>query len=117
MLVMVPVSPIETQWPHTHAACRVERHVETLRRGEVVKRAHDQTVYVGSFSFEVHTPECVQKLIRGYWGIDNQLHHPKDRSMAEDRRHLAGKPHLLMKLLASTTLANGERCRAPYKIS
>jgi len=151
ILEMLPVSPMETKWPHTHTACRVERHVEKLRRGEVVERTHDQSLYVGSFPFEAHTPECVQKLIRGHWGIENQLHHPKDRSMDEDRcrasetgigrviscirglvaqvsrrtkeslavirRRLAGKPHLLMKVLTSTTLANWERCCTPYKIS
>ncbi len=26
-LEMVPISPLETSWPHTHTACRVKRHV------------------------------------------------------------------------------------------
>lgn len=149
ILEMVPISPLETQWPHTHAAFRVERHVEKLRRGEVVERTHDTSIYVGSFSFETHAPERVQQLIRGHWGIENELHHPKDRSMDEDRcrasetgigrviscirglvalvarrtkeslavirRRFAGKPHLLLKLLDSNTLASWEQRCTPYK--
>ena len=148
-LEMVPISPLETSWPHTHTACRVKRHVEKLRRGEVVECTYDESIYVGSFSFETKTPEQAQQLIRGHWGIENGLHHPKDRSMDEDRcraseagigrvvscirglvalvsrrtkeslavirRRFAGKPHLLMKLLASTTLAGWEQCCTPYK--
>ena len=151
ILEMVPISPLETQWPHTHTACRVERYVEKLRGEEVVERTHDVSIYVGSFSFATHAPERVQQLIRGHWGIENELHHPKDRSMDEDRcrasetgigrvvscirglvamvsrrtkeslavirRRFAGKPHLLMKLLASTTLAGWEQRCSPYKTS
>ena len=149
VLEMIPVSPSETQWPHTHVACRVERRVEKLRRGEVVERTRDQSIYVGSFSFETYTPEQVQQFIRGHWSIENQLHHVKDRSMDEDRcrasetgigrviscirglvalisrrtkeslavirRRFAGKPHLLIKLLASPTLASWEKRCCPYK--
>ena len=149
ILEMIPISPLETQWPHTHVACRVERHVEKLRRGEVVERTHDQSIYVGTFAIDTCTPERVQQFARGHWGIENGLHHPKDRSMDEDRctasetgigrvvscirglvalvsrrtkeslavirRRFAGKPHLLINLLASTTLANWEQRCKPYK--
>ena len=84
-LEMVPISPMETQWPHTYVACRVDRHVEKLRRGEVVERTEEQSLYVASFAFDRYTPERVLEFIRGHWGIENELHHPKDRSMDEDR--------------------------------
>jgi predicted transposase YbfD/YdcC len=84
-LQMVPISPTDTGWPHTYLACRVDRDVEKLRRGQVVERSHEHSLYVASFPFNAHEPERVLALIRGHWGIENQLHHPKDRSMDEDR--------------------------------
>jgi hypothetical protein len=82
---MVPTSPIETSWPHTYLACRVERDRQLLRRGEVVEHSHEQSYYVASFPVTAHEPEKVLQLIRGHWGIENELHHVKDRSMDEDR--------------------------------
>lgn len=84
-LEMVPLSPIETDWPHTNVACRVERDRQLLRRGEVVEHTHDVSYYVGSFPVSSRQPEQVLQQIRGHWGIENELHHPKDRSMDEDR--------------------------------
>lgn len=84
-LQIVPISPTETHWPHTHVACRVERDRELLRRGETVEHSHEQSLYVGSFPITTHTPERVLRYIREHWGIENRLHHPKDRSMDEDR--------------------------------
>jgi len=84
-LQMVPLSPIETGWPHTHVACRVERDRQLLRRGEVVEHTHEVSHYVGSFPMTSREPQQALQLIRGHWGVENELHHPKDRSMDEDR--------------------------------
>jgi hypothetical protein len=84
-LEMVPVSPLQTAWPHTHVACRVKRHVERLRRGQVVNCSDETALYVATFPFEAYTPARVLRFIRDHWNIENQLHHPKDRSLDEDR--------------------------------
>lgn len=89
-LEMVPLSPMETGWPHTHVACRVERDRQLLRRGELVGHTHEVSHYVGSFHANARSPEEVLKLVRGHWGIENELHHPKDRSMNEDRCRASG---------------------------
>lgn len=150
-LEMVPISPIETGWPHTHLACRVERERQLLRRGEVVEHTYEQSFYVATFAATTHEPERVLLFIRGHWGIENELHHAKDRSMNEDRcrasesgigrvmsclrslvaqvsrrtpeslgvirRRFAGRPHLLLKLLTSSSLADWERQHSPYKMA
>ena len=82
---MVPTSPIDTNWPHTHVACRITRDRETMRRGQVVTRSHEEALYVGSFAATTFTPEKVLDLARAHWSIENCLHHRKDRSMDEDR--------------------------------
>jgi predicted transposase YbfD/YdcC len=82
---VVPTSPIETGWPHTHVACRVTRDTEIMRRGEVVGERHEQVFYVGSFATTTYTAEKTLGMTRGHWSIENCLHHRKDRSMDEDR--------------------------------
>jgi hypothetical protein len=147
-LEMVPLSPLETGWPHTHLACRVERDRELLRRGQVIAHTHEVSYYAGSFPVTAREPRTVLQLTRGHWGIENELHHPKDRSMDEDRCRasqsgigrilaclrgllaqlsrrtkeslgvircrFARRAELLVKLLASRSLADWERCCTPY---
>jgi predicted transposase YbfD/YdcC len=99
---MAPISPAKTGWPHTHTACRVTRERQLIRRGEIVKTSHEQVVYIGSFSADSRSPEQVLKLVRGHWGIENCLHHRKDRSMDEDRnRASASKTGRVMCCLRS----------------
>lgn len=148
-LDMVPLSPVESGWPHTQVACRVERDRRQLRRGEVVGHGQEVAYYVGSFPADSRSPFQVLQLVRRHWGIENELHHPKDRSMDEDRCRaseagigrtlscirglvaqisrrtkdslgvcrcrFALKPHLLLKMLESPSLAEWERRCTPYK--
>jgi len=81
---LVPVTPEDTGWPHTHSACRVTRSRELLRKGEVVGRSDETSLYVGSFSSARISSEAAARVIRGHWTIENCLHHRKDRSMSED---------------------------------
>jgi len=82
---LVPTSPVETGWPHTHAVCRVIRDRETVRRGQTVTQSHEEALYVGTFAATTYTAEQVLHLTRAHWSIENCLHHRKDRSMDEDR--------------------------------
>lgn len=86
---VVPISPPDSKWPHTHTACRVTRERELVRRGEVVERSREEILYVASFAPATHSPEDILRLVRGHWGIENRLHHRKDRSMDEDRNRAA----------------------------
>lgn len=90
-LEMVPATPVETGWPHTHVVCRVSRQRETRRRQQTVSTSCEQAYYVGSFAASTHTPQRVLELIRGHWGIENRLHHRKDRSMDEDRNRASSR--------------------------
>lgn len=87
---MAPILPWQTDWPHTHTAFRISRERQLLRRDKVVEKSQEQVVYVGSFAVDVHSPEKVLALVRGHWGIENRLHHRKDRSMDEDRCRASG---------------------------
>ena len=82
---MASILPCQTAWPHTHTACRITRERQLIRKGKRVETSHEQVIYVGSFAVDVHSPGNVLGLSRGHWGIENGLHHRKDRSMDEDR--------------------------------
>ena len=84
-LEMTGIFPWQTGWPHTHTVCRVTRKRHQIRRGEIVSESFEDVVYVASFPIDKYTPEKVLALSRGHWGIENSLHHRKDRSMDEDR--------------------------------
>lgn len=90
-LEMTSVLPWQTQWPHTHTACRVTRERRQIRRGESVSNSFEEVLYVASFPVDRHTPEKVLEFTRGHWGIENCLHHRKDRSMDEDRNRASAK--------------------------
>ena len=90
-LEMAPLLPGQTGWPHTHVACRVTRRRRQIRRGEVVGESELRIIYVGSFAADKYSADTVLKMIRGHWGIENGLHHRKDRSMDEDRCRSAAK--------------------------
>ncbi len=148
---MAPILPWQSGWPHTHTACRITRERQRIRRGKIVETSHEQVIYIGSFAIDVHSPEKVLELSRGHWGIENALHHRKDRSMDEDRcrasaqktgrvmcclrsiaalvlgrageslsvvqRRFSRKIHLILGLLACSSLAEWERRYKPYKLA
>jgi len=96
------ILPAQTGWPHTHTACRVIRERQQIRRGQTVGESREQVIYIGSFAADTYSPERVLALIRGHWGIENGLHHRKDRSMDEDRcRSAASKTGRVMCCLRS----------------
>lgn len=82
---MTGILPRQTGWPHTHTVCRVTRERKKVRRGEVISKSYEEVLYVASFAIDKHAPEKVLSFSRGHWGIENSLHHRKDRSMDEDR--------------------------------
>ena len=60
---LAPVLPWQTQWPHTHMACRITRERERIRDGETVGTSTETAIYVGSFAADVHAPERVLGLV------------------------------------------------------
>ena len=86
---MTAILPWQTGWPHTHTVCRITRKRKKIRRGEIISKSYEEVLYVASFAIDKYTPEKVLSFSRGHWGIENSLHHRKDRSMDEDRNRAA----------------------------
>lgn len=105
---IAPASPVDTAWPHTFAACGVFRRREILRDGRVVDVQEETSLYVCTFAWTTHSPERVLGFVRGHWGIENRLHHRKDRSLDEDRNRASargcGRVMCTLRSLAATVL-------------
>ena len=64
---------------------RLERQVQTVRQGEVIKQTHEVAFPFTSLWSEEAGPIQLQELIRDHWSIENGRHHRRDRAQDEDR--------------------------------
>ena len=64
---------------------RVDRKVDHLRRGKVVKHTEETAYAVTSLWTDEASPDRLQALVRSQWKIENGQHHRRDRTQDEDR--------------------------------
>lgn len=64
---------------------RIERKVDEVRRGQVIKHTEETVFGVTSFLPEEAGPERLLELARAHWKIENGQHHRRDRTQDEDR--------------------------------
>lgn len=64
---------------------RVQRVVDTLRKGKVIKHTEEVVYFMTSWLPEEASPEVLLELIRDHWSIENGQHHRRDRTQDEDR--------------------------------
>jgi predicted transposase YbfD/YdcC len=64
---------------------RIQRDVQTVRRGKVIKETHEATFPFTSLWPEEIGPDQLQELTRDHWSIENGQHHRRDRTQDEDR--------------------------------
>ena len=64
---------------------RVQRVVDTLRKGKAIKHTEEVVYFVTSLLPEEASPAVLLKLIRDHWSIENGQHHRRDRTQDEDR--------------------------------
>ena len=80
-----PVTPETLGLAGAAQVIRVERDVQQLRRGQVVKETHEVAFPFTSFWPDEAGPAQLQELVRGHWTIENGQHHRRDRTQDEDR--------------------------------
>ena len=61
-----------------------------LREGLAPKEA-EVRYYAADLRRDQASPQRLAEIIRGHWGIENRLHHPKDRTWLEDRHWVKNK--------------------------
>lgn len=64
---------------------RIERIVDKIRKGKVVKHTDEIVYAITSFLPEEASPERLLALARDHWKIENGQHHRRDRTQDEDR--------------------------------
>jgi predicted transposase YbfD/YdcC len=64
---------------------RLERDVQTVRQGKVIKQTHEVAFPFTSLWTEEAGPSQLQELIRDHWSIENGQHHRRDLAQDEDR--------------------------------
>lgn len=64
---------------------RIERKVDEVRRGQVIKHSEEIAYQVTSLWPEEAGPERLLELVRGQWKIENGQHYRRDRTQDEDR--------------------------------
>jgi predicted transposase YbfD/YdcC len=64
---------------------RIERRVNTVRKGRVSKTTTQVVYAVSSRWSDQITPDQLLALARDHWTIENRQHHRRDRTQDEDR--------------------------------
>jgi predicted transposase YbfD/YdcC len=83
---------------------RIDRKVQTLRQGRVIKTTVETASLVTSLWAEEADPPKLLDLVRGYWAIETKQHYRRDHTQREDhcqvRHTIAARNLSLMRSLA-----------------
>ena len=99
---------------------RIDRHVEILRRGRVVKVTDEAFYGVTSLWTEEAAPEFLLERVREYWGIEIKQHYRRDHTQREDHcqvRHPDAARNLSLMRSASIFLYEDQRPKRSGKQS
>jgi hypothetical protein len=81
----VPIAPLTLGLAGAAQLLRIERDVQHVRRGQVIKHTHEVAFPFTSLWPEEASPDQLQELTRDHWSIENGQHHRRDRTQDEDR--------------------------------
>ena len=81
----VPTDPETVGLAGAAQLIRIERRVQTLRKGQVIKDTTEVAYLVTSFWADEASPEQLLHWARVHWSIENGQHFRRDRTQDEDR--------------------------------
>lgn len=99
---------------------RVDRKVQFLRKGRVVKTTDDTVYGVTSLWPEEAAPEVLLQGVREYWAIEIKQHYRRDHTQREDHcqvRHTAAARNLALMRSAAIFLYERQRWKRSGKRS
>jgi hypothetical protein len=99
----VPVLPEEVVFAGAAQLVRIERRVDKVRKGRVIKTTIEVVYAVTSRGPDQTTPDQLLALARDHWTIENRQHYRRDRTQDEDRC-LVRKPRSARNLALFRTL-------------
>src|SRR3974390_1600435 len=80
-----PILPQQVALAGAAQLIRIERRVDTVRKGRLLKSTRDVVYAVTSCWTEHTTPHQLLAWARDHWTIENRQHHRRDRTQDEDR--------------------------------
>jgi hypothetical protein len=80
-----PLTPQDVALAGAAQLIRIERHVQTVRRGRVIKTTLEIVYAITSRWSDEASPEQLLAIARDHWTIENRQHHRRDRTQDEDR--------------------------------
>lgn len=84
-LVCCPINPSTIGLAGATQLIRIERDVQFLRKGKVIKTTHEVVFAVTTLWEDEASPKQLLELSRSHWSIENRQHHRRDRTQDEDR--------------------------------
>jgi len=99
----VPIQPQDVALAGAAQLIRIERRVDTVRKGRVIKTTTEVVYALTSRWTDQATPDQLLALARDHWTIENRQHHRRDRTQDEDRC-LVRKPRSARNLSLFRTL-------------
>ena len=81
----VPILPQEVALAGAAQLVRIERRVDKVRKGRVIRTTSEVVYAVTSHWTNQITPDQLLALARDHWTIENRQHHRRDRTQDEDR--------------------------------
>jgi hypothetical protein len=66
-------------------AVRLHRHVQHVRKGQVIKETDEVAFALTTFTPDEAGPEQLLQVARDHWSIENGQHYRRDRTQDEDR--------------------------------
>ena len=99
----MPIQPQDVALAGAAQLIRIERRVDTVRKGRVIKTTSEVVYAVTSRWTDQITPDQLLALARDHWTIENRQHHRRDRTQDEDRC-LVRKPRSARNLSLFRTL-------------
>lgn len=107
-------------WPHLGQVFRIERRFTYLKDGSI----HSEVVYgLTDLRPEDASPDQLLSYVRDYWGIENKLHYPRDKTLHEDgtrmtcanqAQAMAAINNLIIALIAHAGWSNLPKARRYY---
>jgi len=81
----MPIDPATMGLAGAAQLIRIERHVQVLRKGEVIKESTEVAFLVTSLWADEANPDQLLRWARVHWSIENGQHFRRDRTQDEDR--------------------------------
>jgi predicted transposase YbfD/YdcC len=81
----VPIDPSTVGLAGAAQLIRIQRRVQTIRKGQVIKETIEIAYLATSLWVEEASPEQLLKWARVHWSIENGQHFRRDRTQDEDR--------------------------------